>query len=116
MGDLWDDEPTKRISKKILRRTIWERDKGKCRLCGTKIRAGEDWDIARQRAGGSYTVGNTYVAHHTCNISQGRSTVGEVKRMLGILSPDSKKKERLLIMLCNWNINLIKFLDLGDQC
>ncbi len=86
---MWEQKRAgKRISKKILRRIVWKRDKGICRLCSVKIRAGEDWDLARKRAGGLYTEANCFVAHHTCNISQGRKSLATVRRHLGL----SKKK------------------------
>jgi 5-methylcytosine-specific restriction endonuclease McrA len=99
----------KRIPKKILRRIVWERDKGRCQLCGAKIRAGEDWDLARKRAGGPYTVGNTFVAHHTCNISQGKKTPSEIKRALGIAkrTKQRRKKKR------EYNMFELPKIDLG---
>lgn len=89
-----DENSKSRVPKKILRRMVWDRDKGRCKLCGVKIRAGEDWDLARIKAGakeGKYTYANCFVAHHTCNISQGTQTLKQVKRSLG-LSVDKKKK------------------------
>ncbi len=87
----------KRVSKAIIRRIVWKRDKGTCRLCGIKIRAGEDWDLARNRAGksgGGYTVKNCFVAHHSCNISQGTKTRGQVKREIGREIGKKKSKRK----------------------
>lgn len=87
---IWEQKSgSKQISKKILRRIVWKRDKGICQLCSVKIRAGEDWDLARKRAGRLYTEANCFVAHHTCNISQGRKSLATVRRDLGL----SKKKK-----------------------
>lgn len=81
-----------RVSKKILRKMVWQRDKGRCKLCGIKIRSGEDWDLARNRAGQPYTFKNCFVAHHTCNISQGRKTLKQTIRGLGLHKKGTKKQ------------------------
>lgn len=84
------------ISKKILRRIVWKRDRGTCRLCGIKIRTGEDWDLARNRAGknkGKYTEKNCFVAHHSCNISQGTKTRGQIRKELGQKSNRTLKRK-----------------------
>ncbi|MFH0929399.1 MAG: hypothetical protein V1818_03525 [Candidatus Aenigmatarchaeota archaeon] len=87
----------KRIPKKILRRMVWERDKGRCKLCGVKIRAGEDWDLARIKAGskgGEYTYANCFVAHHTCNTSQGNLSLKQAKRSIGVSKGNKKKSTK----------------------
>lgn len=87
-----DRVSTKSVSKKILRRLIWKRDKGICQLCSVRIRPGEDWDLARKRAGRPYTEANCFVAHHTCNLSQGKKSLATVKRELGLSKRKTSKK------------------------
>lgn len=86
------------ISKAILKRRVWKRDKGICKLCGDKIGRFDAWDLARDRAGQPYTEKNCFVAHHTCNLSQGRKTKKQTLRGIGIgkrrKRATTKKKRR----------------------
>ena len=73
-GSLWgDDEPKRKSVSKFLRKAAWDRDGGKCQLCG-KPADPFNFDLAHNRAharGGKLTLANTYVAHPSCNRSIG---------------------------------------------
>jgi len=87
--------PTKKgVSKAILKRIVWKRDKGVCQLCHIKIRQNEVWDLARNRAGRPYAVNNTFVAHHDCNISQGRKTRKRTLRQIGASRTTKRKAKK----------------------
>jgi len=97
---LWDDKPKKRkmIPKKLLRKAVWERDKGVCRVCGHKVDP-NDWALGHNRArsrGGALTFKNTYVVHPACNRSQSTLTLKETHRYMGRPETDQDKARRLL--------------------
>src|SRR5439155_14749587 len=49
-GSLWgDDEPKRKSVSKFLRKAVWDRDGGKCQLCG-KPADPFDFDLAHNRA------------------------------------------------------------------
>lgn len=95
---IWGDEPeTRRTPKKLLRRLVWERDKGVCQICGKKV--GQfDWELAHNRArsrGGKMTVGNTFVAHSSCNSSQGTLSLRQTQRAIGLTAPEDNIRKAL---------------------
>lgn len=99
MFSLWDDGPKKKsVPKKILRRTIWERDKGICQICH-KPADPLDWALGHNRArskGGQLTVKNTFVAHPYCNRSQFTLTLKETRRFtVGPKTEEEKVKQVL---------------------
>ena len=97
MGWLWDEPETRRTPTKLLRRLVWQRDRGICRICGKKV--GQfDWELAHNRAhsrGGRLTLGNTFVAHSSCNRSQGTLTVKQTRRAIGLTTKEDDVKKRL---------------------
>jgi len=94
VGLLGERRPQKSVSKAVLRRIVWKRDKGICQICHTKIRPMEVWDLARNRAGQPYTERNCFVAHHDCNISQRKKTRKQVLRELGVNKKTHRNKSR----------------------
>ena len=96
-GSLWDKPERRRTPTKLLRRLVWQRDRGICRICGRKV--GQfDWELAHNRAhsrGGRLTVGNTFVAHSSCNRSQGTLTVKQTRRAIGLTTEEDDVKKRL---------------------
>ena len=94
----WGDEPeARRTPTKILRRLVWERDKGICQICGKKV--GQfDWELAHNRAhakGGKMTIGNTFVAHSSCNSSQGTLSLMQTRRAIGLTGPQDNIRRAL---------------------
>jgi hypothetical protein len=97
---LWDEPKKKRktIPKKLLRKAVWERDKGICRVCGHKVDP-NDWALGHNRArsrGGKLTFKNTYVVHPVCNRSQQSLTLKETHRLIGSPETEQDKSRRLL--------------------
>ena len=57
-----------------------------------------DWELAHNRAhsrGGRLTLGNTFVAHSSCNRSQGTLTVKQTRRAIGLTTEEDDVKKRL---------------------
>ena len=93
----WDDEPERRTPTKLLRKLVFERDKGICQICHKKVDP-FDWELAHNKAkvrGGRLTVGNTFVAHSICNRSQGTLTLKRTRRALGLSSPEDEVRRGL---------------------
>ncbi len=101
-GWFWDDdEPKKSVPKKLLRRTVWERDKVICQVCG-KPADQFDWELGHNRArsrGGKLTFKNTYVVHSSCNRSQQTLSLREVRRAAGIQETGQEQAKRVLATL-----------------
>jgi hypothetical protein len=94
----WGDEPERRRTpKQLLRRLVWERDNGVCQICGKKV--GQfDWELAHDKAhakGGKLTLRNTFVAHSSCNSSQGTLSLRQTRRAIGITTPEDNLKKEL---------------------
>ena len=97
---LWDDKPKKRktVPKKLLRRIVWERDKGICQVCHKKVNQ-FDWELGHNRArsrGGAMNAKNTYVAHSSCNRSQQTLSLKSVHRIIGAPETEHDRVKRLL--------------------
>ena len=97
-GSLWgDDEPKRKSVSKFLRKAVWDRDGGKCQLCG-KPADPFNFDLAHNRAharGGRLTLANTYVAHPSCNRSIGTHTKKSALRQVGIETPEDRVRRKL---------------------
>ena len=94
---MWD-EPKKTVPKKLLRRMIWERDKGICQVCH-RMADQFDWELGHNRArsrGGKLTFKNTYVVHSSCNRSQQTLSLKSVRRMIGAPETEHDRVKRLL--------------------
>ena len=98
MSGLWDDdEPKKRVPTKLLRRIVWERDRGICQLCGGSADP-MNWELAHNRAyrkGGKLTEKNTFVAHPACNRSQGTMTKKSALRAAGFETREDQLRREL---------------------
>ena len=108
--DLWGLEPKKKtIPKKLLRRAVWERDKGICQICHQPVDQ-FNWELGHNRArskGGLLTIKNTFVVHSSCNRSQHTLTLKETRRLIG--SPPTEE-EKAKQMLKNLPMAKLKFL------
>src|SRR5947208_14904506 len=77
--------PSESLCPNFLRKAVWDRDGGKCQLCG-KPADPFNFDLAHNRAhsrGGKLTLANTYVAHPGCNRSIGTHTKKAAPREVG---------------------------------
>ncbi len=86
MGLFWDDEPVRKTSPKLLRKLVWDRDRGRCRICGEKVDQW-NWELGHDKAhsrGGRMTLRNTFVVHPFCNRSQSTQSVRELRKRLGM--------------------------------
>lgn len=95
----WGEEPKKKtVPKLILRRNVWERDRGICQICGKKADP-LNWELGHKRAkskGGQLTFKNTFVVHPSCNKSQRTLTFKQARKIAGgPKSAEEKKKEAL---------------------
>lgn len=98
MFSLWDEPKKKTIPRKLLRRMVWERDKGICQVCHR--RADQfDWELGHNKArsrGGKLTYKNTYVVHPSCNRSQQTLSLKDVHRIIGAPDTEHDRVKRLL--------------------
>lgn len=86
---LWG-EPEKKKKKKtvprlLIRRNVWERDKGICQICGRKVDP-QNWELGHKRAkskGGQLTFKNCFVVHPSCNKSQRTLTFKQARKIAG---------------------------------
>lgn len=96
---LWDEAPEKKtIPRKLLRRMVWERDKGICQICHRKADP-FDWELGHNRArskGGRLTYKNTFVVHPSCNRSQQTLTLRETRRIIGGPQTETEKARSIL--------------------
>lgn len=96
---LWGEPKKKKtVPKLILRRNVWERDKGVCQICGRKTDP-LNWELGHKRAksnGGQLTFKNTFVVHPSCNKSQRTLTFKQARKIAGgSKTPEEKTKDAL---------------------
>jgi hypothetical protein len=93
----WDEEkrPT---PTKALKKIVFQRDKGICRICGKRVDP-FDFEIGHNRAhsrGGKLTLKNAILLHPACNRSMRTLTLKQVKGALGWPdTPEEKAKKAL---------------------
>lgn len=82
--------PPRPSMSKVRRLRIWERDKGVCYLCASRVQAGEEWDVEHKTAWAlSYddSDGNLAVAHkHGCHAAKTKvdvKTIAKAKAQAG---------------------------------
>ena len=92
-----DEEESRPRPSKAFRKIIYDKDRGKCYICGKKVDP-FDFELARNipgSRGGKYTFKNSHIAHPVCNRSQGTKTFKQFKREMGLKSEDSRTKDIL---------------------
>jgi len=92
-----DDEPKRKVPPKVLKRLVWDRDRGICQICHRKADP-FDWELGHNRAvarGGRLTIKNTFVIHPSCNRSMATKTRAELARTLGLSLPGAQAREAL---------------------
>ena len=96
----WEEPKKKKktVPKKLLRRMVWDRDKGICQVCHRKADP-FDWELGHNKArsrGGKLTIKNTYVVHSSCNRSQQALSLKSVRRAIGAPETEQDRVKRLL--------------------
>ncbi len=93
----WDEPKKEPVPKALLKRRVWERDKGICQVC-FKPADIFNWELGHRKArsrGGKLTFENTMVVHPFCNRSQNTASQRRVHRIVGIETEEDKAKAML---------------------
>jgi hypothetical protein len=93
----WEEErrPT---PTKILKKMVYERDRGRCRICGKKVDP-FNFEIGHNRAhsrGGKLTLKNAILLCPDCNKSMRTLTLKQVRKKLGLPETPEEKAKKLL--------------------
>jgi len=97
MGLFWDDEEKRSVPKAVLKRLVYDRDKGICRFCGNPVHPFEA-EIGHDKAhsrGGKLTLKNALLLHPACNRSMRTQTLKQARRSIGLDAPDVKTRTAL---------------------
>ena len=95
---LWDEEERRPTPKKALKKMVYQRDKGKCRVCGAKVDPFNfeiGHDVAHSR-GGKLTLKNAILLCPTCNKSMRTLSLKQVRKKLGLPQTPEEKTKKLL--------------------
>jgi sulfur relay (sulfurtransferase) DsrC/TusE family protein len=100
MGEtfLWDEGEKRPRPKKALKKMVYQRDKGKCRICGAKIDPFNfeiGHNIAHSR-GGKLTLKNAILLCPTCNRSMRTLSLKQVRKELGLPKTPEEKTKKIL--------------------
>ncbi len=84
----WVDDDKRRRGRPnlVLRKQVWERDKGNCQVASGPADV-FDFELAHDKAhakGGKLNLNNTFVAHPSCNRSMGTDTIKQILKDLGL--------------------------------
>lgn len=107
MGLFWDDEK-RSVPKAVLKKMVWNRDKGICRFCGNRVHPMEV-EIGHNRAyskGGKLTFQNALLLHPACNRSMRTLTLKQARRSIGLDAPDDQTRTALKAL----KISQLRFL------
>lgn len=105
----WDDEEKRPVPNKVLKMKVYERDKGKCRLCGKKVNP-FDFEIGHDMAhsrGGKLTLGNALLLHPMCNRSMRTLSLKRARQSIGLPDTPEETTEKFLKSL---TLPQLKFL------
>ena len=95
IGDTRERRPT---PTKELKKMIYERDKGHCRLCGKRVDP-FDFDVGHNKAysrGGKLTLKNAILLCHGCNERMSTLSLKEVREKLGLPETPEEKTRKTL--------------------
>jgi len=93
----WGDEIKRSTPTKVLKKLVFERDKGRCRVCGKKVDH-LDFNIGHDKAhskGGKLTIKNAILLHPLCNRSMQTLGLKQTRSALGLPEPENKTKKAL---------------------
>ena len=95
---MWDEEERRPTPRKALKKMVYQRDKGKCRVCGAKVDPFNfeiGHDIAHSR-GGKLTLRNAILLCSACNRSMRTLSLKQVRKKLGLPETSEEKTKKLL--------------------
>ncbi|MDI6904349.1 MAG: HNH endonuclease signature motif containing protein [Candidatus Bathyarchaeia archaeon] len=95
---MWDEEERRPTPRKALKKMVYQRDKGKCRVCGVKVDPFNfeiGHDIAHSR-GGKLTLRNAILLCSACNRSMRTLSLKQVRKKLGLPETSEEKTKKLL--------------------
>jgi hypothetical protein len=94
----WENESRRPTPTKALKKIVYQRDKGKCRVCGADVDP-FNFEIGHNIAhskGGKLTLKNAILLCSSCNKSMRTLTLKEVRATLGLpKSPEEETKTTL---------------------
>lgn len=93
----WDEEEKRSVPKAVLKKLVYDRDKGICRLCGNPVHPYEA-EIGHNKAhskGGKLTLKNALLLHPACNRSMRTSTLRQARASIGLGTADDETKQAL---------------------
>ena len=95
---LWDEEERRPTPRKTLKKMVYERDKGRCRVCGAKVDP-FNFEIGHDKAhskGGKLNLKNAILLCPTCNRSMRTLSLKQVRKKLGLPETLEEKTKKLL--------------------
>ena len=93
----WEEERKRPTPSKILKKMVYERDKGRCRICGKKVDP-FNFEIGHNKAhakGGKLTLKNAILLCPSCNKSMSTLSLKEVRKKLGLPETPEEKAKKL---------------------
>jgi len=93
LGLFWDDE-RRSVPKAVLKKLVFDRDKGICRFCEKPVHPYEA-EIGHNRAhskGGKLTFKNAILLHPACNRSMRTDTLRQARRSIGLETGDDQTR------------------------
>jgi hypothetical protein len=105
----WNESEKRPTPKKALKKMVYQRDKGKCRICGVKVDP-FSFEIGHNVAyskGGKLTLKNAILLCSTCNKSMRTLTLKQVRKKLGLPESQEEKAKKALKKL---NLRELKYL------
>ena len=95
---LWDEEERRPTPTKTLKKMVYERDKGRCRICGANVDP-FNFEIGHDKAhskGGKLTLKNAILLCPTCNRSMQTLSLKQVRKKLGLPETPEDRSKKLL--------------------
>jgi hypothetical protein len=95
---LWFEEERRPTPRKALKKMVYLRDKGKCRICGTKVDS-FDFEIGHNIAfsrGGKLNLKNAILLCPACNRSMRTLSLKEARKKLGLPETLEEKTKKTL--------------------
>ena len=92
----FDDDKKRPTPSRVLKKLVYERDKGICRLCHKPVDQW-DFDIGHDKAhskGGKLTLNNAILLHPLCNRSMQTLSLKQGRKILGLPSETSEDKTK----------------------